>query len=562
MAKSSQMDISENKLKLGLLINSILVPAWIYHSLERIANSDFAEFSLIILNAGESIDGTKPEGLRDNRKPDLYQIFDRIDRRLFLKKPDALQPTNLLEIVGDSPVIPIETVQNGNEEYFDPSDIRRIQEYGLDLLIKLGFGTLGGEILSTAQNGVWAYDPCKFNEKGESFLGFWEVFKNLPDASASLVRLGNDSKKHEVLFQSWFSIYPLSPAQSRNSCLWAASSFLPREIERLQRLGIDQYNLEIKQFNTKSHPEKRELHGPAYPLTLKQILNHFVSVISELYQRAFYHDCWHLLINMGGGDDLNFQKSRKVVPPRDRFWADPHVQQKDGRYYIFVEEYLYNKKKGHISVIEMDQQGNYRNPVKILERDYHFSYPFVFEHGNRYYMIPESAGHKTIELYECVEFPYKWQFKMNLMENIRAVDTTLFFYQETWWLFTAITENEGAFPQLELYLFFADDPFTTKWTPHPKNPIVSDVKKARPAGKIFTRDQKIFRPSQNCSGNYGNSFDLNEVLVLSKTEYIERKTISVKPNWDKKLRATHTYSKEGQFTIIDALMKRSKLFQQ
>lgn len=555
------MDISEKKLKLGLLINSILVPAWIYHSLERIAKSDFAEFSLIILNAHESIDGTKPKDLREKRKPALYQIFNRIDRQLFLKKPDALQPKNILEIVGDPPVIQIETIQNGNEEDFDSADILKIQEYGLDLLIKLGFGTLGGEILSTAQNGVWTYDPSVFNGKGESILGFWEVFKNLPDASASLVRLGDDSKNQEVLFRSWFSTYPLSPAQSRNSCLWAASSFLPREIERLQHLGKDQYNLEIKKFNKISQPEERDFQISTNTLTLKQILDHFISVISELYQRAFYHDCWHLLIDMRESDDLNFQETRKVVPPKDRFWADPHVQQKDGRYYIFVEEYFYKKKKGHISVIEMDPQGNYQNPVQILERGYHFSYPFVFEREDKYYMIPESAGHRTIELYECVEFPYKWQFKMNLMENIRAVDTTLFYYQETWWLFTAITENEGAFPQNELYLFYSADPFTTKWQPHPKNPIVSDVKKARPAGKIFVRDQKIFRPSQNCSGNYGNSFDLNEVLVLSKTEYIERKAISVKPDWDKKLRATHTYSEEGQFTIIDALMKRSKFYQ-
>ncbi len=35
--------------------------------------------------------------------------------------------------------------------------------------------------------------------------------------------------------------------------------------------------------------------------------------------------------------------------------------------------------KGHISVIRMDEQGVYSEPVKVLERPYHLSYPFVFE---------------------------------------------------------------------------------------------------------------------------------------------------------------------------------------
>jgi hypothetical protein len=555
------MHISEKKLKLGLLIDSILVPAWIYHSLERIANSNYAEFSLIILNAEESVDGTKADDSSKIRNQIIYNIFNKLDKWLFLKKPNALQLKNLHEIVGDTPIIQVETIQNGSYEYFDPADINRIHEHGLDILVKLGFGNLRGDILTSAKNGVWAYHPSELIRNRENFLGFWEVFEKCPDTSASLLRLGEDLENNEVLFQSWFSTYPLSPAQSRNSCLWAASSFLPREIERLQRIGIEKYISEIEKYNTKSQPEDRQCKIPTNALMSKLILSHLISVVSELYQRALYHDCWHLLINLQENEPLKFQGSRKVMPPKDRFWADPHVQHKDGHYYIFIEEFIYKSKKGHISVIEMDQQGNYQKPVQILKRDYHFSYPFVFERENQYYMIPESAQHKTIELYECVEFPYKWQFMMNLMENIRAVDTTLFYHLGTWWLFTAITENEGAFPQRELYLFYANDPITTKWNPHPKNPIVSDVKNARPAGKIFIRNQKIYRPSQNCSGNYGNSFDLNEVLILTKTEYIEKKAVSVKPVWDKNVRATHTYSNEEKFIVIDALMKRNKILQ-
>ncbi len=204
------------------------------------------------------------------------------------------------------------------------------------------------------------------------------------------------------------------------------------------------------------------------------------------------------------------------------------------------------------------KSGNWKAPVKILEKDYHLSYPFIFNWGGKYYMIPESGENRTIDMYECVDFPYKWEFKQNLMKNITAVDTTLVQYCSKWWLFTAVTENEAAAPHVELFLYYADDPFSGQWKAHPQNPIVSDVKSARPAGDLFIKDGKLFRPSQDCSKAYGYGFDLNEIEVLSETEYCERKVLSVRPEWDKKILGTHTYAKQENLTVIDAFSRRFK----
>jgi hypothetical protein len=178
----------------------------------------------------------------------------------------------------------------------------------------------------------------------------------------------------------------------------------------------------------------------------------------------------------------------------------------------------------------------------------------------KYFMVPEAAENRTIDLYECAEFPRQWKFKTNLMKNVKAVDTTLFHYNGKWWLFTGMAENEGSFPLVELFLFFSGDLFAGEWDSHPLNPIVSDIKKSRPAGRLFTRNGKIFRPSQDCSKFYGYGFDLNEVLLLSETEYLEKRMTSVRPHWDKKIQGTHTFSREGELTIIDAFMRRRKLF--
>jgi hypothetical protein len=195
-----------------------------------------------------------------------------------------------------------------------------------------------------------------------------------------------------------------------------------------------------------------------------------------------------------------------------------------------------------------------------LSKDYHMSYPFVFKSNDKYFMVPETAENRTIEIYECVNFPYEWKHVMNLMENVIAVDTTLFFFDEQWWLFTGMAENEGAFPEVELFLFYSNELLTTDWTPHLLNPIVSDVKKARPAGKIIADKGKIYRPSQDCSIRYGWGFNLNEILHLSETEYLEKDVIAVRPNWDRKIESVHTFSQTGSLTVIDACWKKRRFF--
>ena len=155
---------------------------------------------------------------------------------------------------------------------------------------------------------------------------------------------------------------------------------------------------------------------------------------------------------------------------------------------------------------------------------------------------PQSSEKRTIDLYECVKFPNQWQLAMTLMKDVKAVDTTVAYFQGKWWLFTAIAEQEAAAPQVELFLFYSDELFTDHWCAHPLNPIVSDVKKARGAGSIFTKDGKLFRPSQDCSKAYGYGFDLNEIVALSTTEYCERTVTSVRPNSRNKMLATHTYA--------------------
>ena len=281
--------------------------------------------------------------------------------------------------------------------------------------------------------------------------------------------------------------------------------------------------------------------------------------LQRAYEKMRFLEQWYLLYDFSPEAPSSFAAFQPLMPPRDRFWADPHLVEAAGRYFVFVEEYLFRAGKGRIAVLEIDEQGRCGEAVPVLEQAYHLSYPCVFEWNGGYYMAPESAANRTIELYECVEFPYRWRFKMNLMHDVLAVDTTLFFHSGRWWLFAGMAGGSTSLPYAKLYLFFADSPLTCEWQAHPLNPLVSDAMCGRPAGSVWADHGALLRPSQDCSQRYGYSFDLNRILKLSSTEYAEERVMSVRPHWDAKVLATHTFARAGRLTVIDAFAQKPRL---
>jgi hypothetical protein len=247
----------------------------------------------------------------------------------------------------------------------------------------------------------------------------------------------------------------------------------------------------------------------------------------------------------------SFWRFKKMSPPRDRFWADPHIFFKDDIYYIFVEEFIFKKKKGHISLIEMQQSGKYSAPVKVLEEPFHLSYPHVFDYNGSLYMIPETRCAHSINLYQCTDFPTAWKHRSTLMNSVDAVDATILFHKNKWWLFTNIAEPAGTSLDNELFLFYSDNPTSQNWKSHPMNPVITDSKRARPAGKIIERNGKLYRPSQCMNPSYGYGIKFNEIDILTENEYREREIAFIEPKWDKKLKGVHTFCHENRLTMID-----------
>ena len=542
-------------LRIGLLIDSFTQRRWIYKVIEEIQASGFAEVVVVIKNTAES--GAKQGRLKSywrNRKYLLYTLYGKIDERRVKVAPDAFAPTDIKPLLSECPVIEVLPEMKAYSDWFPEDTLKQIRGFDLDVALCFGFRILKGEALKIARHGVWSFHHGDNLVNRGGPAGFWEVMDGIPVTGSVLQVLTEDLDNGRVIYRSWSPTSDrFSVKANRNNLYWKSSAFVLRKLKDLAA-GCQLCTPDNQLYRPYSNrlfrmPTNAEMISRLSRLGTQYVASHFQSALNTEQWALAYR------FRTGPGDTNNtLYRFKNLSPPKDRFWADPCAIKDGDRYYVFIEEYLNKTGKGHISVVELDRKGMVSGPTTVLERDYHLSYPFVFEWNNDYYMVPESAGNKTVELYRSTSFPFEWKLEKVLMTDVRAKDATLAEVDGTWWMFVSIAEH--SIPD-ELYLYSAESPLGP-WTPHPRNPVKSDVRGSRPAGGLFNWNGELYRPAQDSSGRYGYAISINKVTQLDQQGFREEHVSSILPNWNKKLLATHTISTAGDLTVVDCLVRRSR----
>ncbi len=270
------------------------------------------------------------------------------------------------------------------------------------------------------------------------------------------------------------------------------------------------------------------------------------------FRRLCFDEQWVVAVRrrMTGQEALDMKGFSLLKPPRDRFYADPFLAERGGRSYLFFEELIFSQRKGLISCIEFNEQGFVGAPSKVLEAEHHLSYPFLFEWDGQTYMLPESHDSGRIELFRAVDFPLRWEFAGCLLEDVWAVDATIFEHEGRFWMFAGGVKKNGKINS-ELFLYHSDSPLGP-WLPHAGNPVVADASRARPAGQVFTHEGLLIRPGQDCSRSYGGAITLSRIDVLSPEEYEETPIRTLGPEWLSGGKGTHTLNHSEHYQAADA----------
>ena len=509
---------------MGVFADSRLQPRWLVDGLKRAGASGAALLAAIGIC-----------GSTRREEPPRAGVYGRLDEWAF-----GAGPSELVDLPGS---LPHEVTIEGREGDAAWS-AASLAALGLDVAFAVG-GFDDRLLDGIASCGVWRY----------AFDGRGEVAAGEPVTGARIVARLAAGAPLRIACESWSRTHPFSAARNRAELLHKASEFPARALRDAQRSG--RAWLEQCRVYRGQSPVSRESSDGA-----NGALTPIFRIVRRAAEKALSVDQWFLAFKLGNGapdagPDPSLEGFTRLLPPRDRDWADPFALEKGERHYVFFEELPRAAGKGHIAMLEIDAQGRCSQPARVLERDYHLSYPCVFEHEGALYMIPETAQNGTVELYRCTDFPSGWKLEAQLLSGVRLVDATVHRGADRWWLFANAAAGGSRVFDEELHLFHAPG-LLGPWEPHSRNPVKSDARGARPAGRLFWRNGALHRPAQICVPRFGAGIALQRVLRLTPHDYFERQVERILPAGPGLL-GLHTLNRAGHLTVVDGFTRRRRI---
>lgn len=248
------------------------------------------------------------------------------------------------------------------------------------------------------------------------------------------------------------------------------------------------------------------------------------------------------------------KKSFTWLPIKDntRFFADPFVfKNPDGNIEIIFEDYSsYNY--GKISLASLNPQFSTISIKPLLDSGFHLSYPSVFKHQDKTFIIPESSKEGGLH---CYEFDFETKTLINkrtIIENEPLLDSTILFHNNKYWLFAT---KRGSKSNSDLYIYHSNK-WDGAYVPHKGNPVKTSLSGTRPAGNFIISNDTIYRPTQNSAEYYGKSVILQKIIQLDDDKFEEIAVTELTLQKNNKFNfGIHTINITNDVIVVDGLRK-------
>ena len=528
---------NNQEIRFGIMCRGTVFPAWQADSINKLLS--LGNVSCKLLMVEENFQANEKKKL----KYLLWYAFNSFSNKRFRSNRQA-DKSKVLETV---PTLICQTDTSEKKiQHLKDQDIEKIKEAKLDFILKFGFGKIGGKILEAANYGIWSF----FHDDKQLYRGgppaFWEIYKDDKVTGAILERL-TDKLDAGVVLKKGFVKTKYSYARNRDQ-IYKETSRWPA------LLCMDILNGHTDQF----HADPDETKAPIYQhprnwQLMAFLLKSFYYNLREASRSFFFTDYWNIgVVKAPISSFLDEEKPKADWYPlrsRNRFLADPFClvdETNKHRLHIFYETYPYNKARGKLDYILYEH--SFGPEQKLIKEPFHLSYPYPIKHNGDYYLIPEAFESNSVFMYKAIDFPLSWEKSHVLMDGFAGIDNTIIKHEGKYWMFT--TDRRDGFRH-NLKLFYAEDLFS-EWVPHPKNPVKTDIRSARPAGTPFMHQGNWYRPSMDYAEKIEGRIFINKVLKLSETEYEEIPVKVIDPYTDTRFSdKIHTLCDAGEYTIID-----------
>jgi hypothetical protein len=524
---------------------SLQASRWHRYVVEEVQASDVAQVVVVLtchattLSAGRTLRSTLPvEGW-------AWRLYQALDARRAAGTADPRATTDTSDLLGALPRIDLHAGDTSDEV------LDEVRLADLDVIVDLSSGLVPASVGAKVREGVWG-----FRGVGDDIAEFEMLSGRSVIMEVSLVRRDDAKHARRVLATATFPRDAGSIARFRSQAYFGVTHLVVAELRRLHAGTVAtpaEAEGPTQARQGSEAPASRDVIRWLAPLTFAKVVNRFSSAVNGYVQH------WQIGIrarvdqreaSLERPDMASFEW---VASPAGHFYADPFLLERDGRTWLFVEDYSYDTRLGTIAVAEVEGAGRLSPFTEVIRSEGHLSYPYVFEADGEVFMIPESAAEKQVRLYRATSFPYRWEI-VTVLHDGRAVDTSVVDHDGRWWFFTTLLGPRG---RAAMLMLFSADTLTGSWVSHPMNPVSRDIRNIRGAGVIRPIEGRLVRPSQDCSHSYGYALSWMEVDALDERIYQERSIGRMEALPRLGMTATHTYNATSRWETVDGRFTRA-----
>lgn len=416
----------------------------------------------------------------------------------------------------------------------------------LDLVLDFGSGS--GPALAS-KFGTWSFRFGGARLLKDSTALFPEVARG--DTWCDLALLcASPGAAPLVIARTTSHINDRSLWRTRAPVVWKARALVRRALAALRRDGAPAFFAAARaSYDQSVPPEPAPVTAGAFAaFRLRHLFRRF------LVPYFLVRDQWRIGIRLRGPNDPPWgsrawaQGFHFIEAPPQRFYADPFLFERDGRTFLFFEDWDWAVGKAIISVAELAVDGTLGPVSPALETAYHLSNPLVFAADGEIFMIPETLAARRVEVYRAVAFPTRWELHCVPLDDLDIVDPCVFHDGNRWWMFAAVLDFGGSgWDELQV---FSADALCGPWQPVGDQPVLSDVRAARPGGRMWRADGVLQRLAQNCAGGYGAGLGLYAVEQVDAHGYRQR-TVAEVNAFDFGMNGVHAYDANARFEVVD-----------
>jgi hypothetical protein len=538
---TSQKRISEtNPLRIAILCNGDYLHHWQEKCIREIQRLPYVKIVVLVKNKSNSFE-------EDNKQKPLvppqllYALYNKF------RKPKAYNNVQVQAVLPDTETIDVVPIQKGRfSDYFSNEDLNRIRNYQPDALLRFGFRILRGDVLTLAPYGIWSYHHSDEQLIRGGPACFWEIVHRYPTTGAILQRLTTKIDGGVLLRKGYFKTLHHSLRANIDQVMYGAASWV-------KQVCIDIYHnqanyLDEQPVATSAPMKKTPANDTMALFLLGQIRNKLLFHLRDLLMAEFWQTVWldrpiSSFIEKSEIDQLQPLKGYD----KHRYRADPFGFVRNDKHYLLYEDYNYITGRATINMQVLDANNEVINQTTLLKGTEHYSYPYVIEHNEEIYVLPESHEQNQTVLYRWDEKNAQLKKSAVLLEE-GGIDPSLIYYNNSWWLFCT-RKTSGS--NLNLHIYSANR-IEGPYTPHKNNPVKTDVSSARPGGQLFVHNKLLYRPAQNSAKTYGASLKIMEVTELSQEVFMEKEVTELFPPQNSNYNCgLHTLSSWGNRTLID-----------